>query len=228
MQRTRGAKWSGSQRNRNNNNKRRQKSLQLCSLNFELILLHRFIDAKNFLKRNVLNIGLYVCGKARASRSRFDRCVAATVSEFEFRLSSRGISSIWFRFCHFRSHPVSHRCNDSDVLVENLAIGLNPGSIFSLAFSTVVRSKSELHSRYRSLCDCVDLIVLFPIVDHSVVDWKLCTRNVFAQNHVPGVDGVGIVIATGANSPIRVGTRVAYHTNLKTSGSFARHTVVGT
>lgn len=93
-------------------------------------------------------------------------------------------------------------CTDDDVLIENQAIGLNPGSI---------SSSERLWNRK---------------LKKTTVDWKLCGRNVFQQNHVPGVDGMGIVIHAGANSPIRIGTRVAYHTNLKNSGSFARHTVV--
>lgn len=69
-----------------------------------------------------------------------------------------------------------------DVLVQNMAIGLNP------------------------------------------VDWKVLGMKV---GTVPGVDGAGIVVATGTNIPAScIGKRVAYHQDLHRAGSFAQYTAV--
>lgn len=60
------------------------------------------------------------------------------------------------------------------------------------------------------------------------VDWKVL--DAFAQGwqkgHVPGVDGAGILLAAGADVTLPLGSRVAYHGDLKRNGSFAHHTVV--
>lgn len=55
------------------------------------------------------------------------------------------------------------------------------------------------------------------------VDWKIIEWGHPAWNtgHVPGVDGMGVVVACGAGVPIKPGTRVAYHQSLERDGSFA-------
>lgn len=69
-----------------------------------------------------------------------------------------------------------------DVLVQNMAIGLNP------------------------------------------VDWKVLGMKV---GTVPGVDGAGVIVATGTNVPASlIGQRVAYHQDLHRAGSFAQYTAV--
>lgn len=61
------------------------------------------------------------------------------------------------------------------------------------------------------------------------VDWKLMAglSDAWQDNQIPGVDGMGIIAATGKNAGyLRPGTQVAYHTDLRFDGSFARHTIV--
>jgi len=61
------------------------------------------------------------------------------------------------------------------------------------------------------------------------VDWKILASapETWQSGHIPGVDGMGEIIALGSGvQHLRIGTRVAYHTDLRFAGSFARHTVV--
>lgn len=60
------------------------------------------------------------------------------------------------------------------------------------------------------------------------VDWKLLqsTNTGWPLGHIPGVDAAGIVLAAGANANVLVGTRVAYHHDLRRDGTYATHTVV--
>ena len=61
------------------------------------------------------------------------------------------------------------------------------------------------------------------------VDWKLIESGhpVWSAGHVPGVDGMGVVVAVGEGvSHLRPGARVAYHADLRRDGSFARHTLI--
>ncbi len=61
------------------------------------------------------------------------------------------------------------------------------------------------------------------------MDWKLIEygHSNWQDGQVPGVDGMGTIVALGANvSHLRPGARVAYHTDLRHHGSFARHTRV--
>ncbi|MBV4521168.1 zinc-binding dehydrogenase [Pseudomonas sp. SWRI74] len=55
------------------------------------------------------------------------------------------------------------------------------------------------------------------------VDWKIIEwgHSAWKTGHVPGVDGMGIVVAAGAGVQIKPGTRVAYHQSLERDGSFA-------
>ena len=97
-------------------------------------------------------------------------------------------NKIWI--CKSNDHSLSLKLESAaipplsvdDVLVRNMAIGLNP------------------------------------------VDWKVLGMKVGA---VPGVDGAGIVVATGTNVPASfIGQRVAYHQDLHRAGSFAEYTPV--
>lgn len=61
------------------------------------------------------------------------------------------------------------------------------------------------------------------------VDWKFIEQpfDLWQSGHVPGVDGMGVIIAKGSRvAYLRIGMRVCYHTNLRTNGSFSHHTVV--
>lgn len=61
------------------------------------------------------------------------------------------------------------------------------------------------------------------------VDWKLLDgkHGLWQPGHIPGVDGMGIVRGVGANySHIEVGSKVCYHCNLQSEGSFSKYSVV--
>ncbi|WEJ70193.1 zinc-binding dehydrogenase [Pseudomonas sp. PSE14] len=60
-------------------------------------------------------------------------------------------------------------------------------------------------------------------VDWKMIDWG---RDDWQQGQVPGVDGVGRVVAAGSAVNLRVGTRVAYHQALPRGGSFAEYTLL--
>ncbi|MCT4937773.1 alcohol dehydrogenase catalytic domain-containing protein, partial [Pseudomonas aeruginosa] len=45
-------------------------------------------------------------------------------------------------------------------------------------------------------------------VDWKIVEWG---HAAWSQDHVPGVDGVGRVVATGAGCDLALGSRVTYH-----------------
>lgn len=60
------------------------------------------------------------------------------------------------------------------------------------------------------------------------VDWKIIEwgHAAWKTGHVPGVDGMGVVVASGAGVPIKPGTRVAYHQSLDRDGSFAEFCIL--
>lgn len=61
------------------------------------------------------------------------------------------------------------------------------------------------------------------------VDWKLIAGHLghFDNNYIPGVDGVGDIIAVGKKvSHLNINSRVAYHTDLRKDGSFSEYTKV--
>lgn len=67
------------------------------------------------------------------------------------------------------------------------------------------------------------------IIGLNPVDWKLIqwTHGLWQKGHIPGVDAMGKVIATGKNAQhVRIGARVAYHTSSRSNGSFSQHSVV--
>lgn len=79
-----------------------------------------------------------------------------------------------------------------------------------------------------------------PLADHQVlienkaiglnpVDWKLMSgfSKDWKQGQIPGVDGMGVVVAVGKNMRhIRIGSRYTYHTDCRFHGSYSHHTVV--
>ncbi|UYZ83780.1 zinc-binding dehydrogenase [Entomomonas sp. E2T0] len=71
------------------------------------------------------------------------------------------------------------------------------------------------------------------IENHAIginpVDWKLMAglSDSWQKNQIPGVDGMGVVVAVGKNAKhIHLDTRYTYHTDLRFNGSFSRHTIV--
>jgi len=64
------------------------------------------------------------------------------------------------------------------------------------------------------------LIGLNP-VDWKIIDWG---HACWQQGHVPGVDGVGLIVARGEGVNLPLGARVAYHQTLSRDGSFAAYT----
>lgn len=61
------------------------------------------------------------------------------------------------------------------------------------------------------------------------VDWKMMEwiHQNWQPGQIPGVDGMGKVIAIGKNvGHVRLGSRVAYHTNLRRNGSFSQQSIV--
>ena len=76
-----------------------------------------------------------------------------------------------------------------------------------------------------------EVLVENRVIGFNPVDWKLVHSGhpSWQPGQVPGVDGMGIVVASGSRAPQwRIGSRVAYHTDLRRHGSFARHTLVPT
>lgn len=74
-----------------------------------------------------------------------------------------------------------------------------------------------------------EVLVANRVIAFNPVDWKLIEygHSNWQDGQVPGVDGMGTIVALGANvSHLRLGARVAYHTDLRHHGSFARHTRV--
>ncbi|MGL6477946.1 alcohol dehydrogenase catalytic domain-containing protein [Aeromonas caviae] len=68
-----------------------------------------------------------------------------------------------------------------------------------------------------------EVLVANRIIAFNPVDWKLIEQGHphWQPGHVPGVDGMGTLVALGANvTHLRPGTRVAYHTDLRHGGSF--------
>ncbi len=73
------------------------------------------------------------------------------------------------------------------------------------------------------------VLVANKVIGLNPVDWKVIKHppDVWKPGHIPGVDAMGVVVAVGARvNHLRIGTRVCYHTNLRTQGSFSHHTIV--
>ncbi|MEW4486479.1 zinc-binding dehydrogenase [Thalassoglobus sp. JC818] len=74
-----------------------------------------------------------------------------------------------------------------------------------------------------------DVLVENQTIAFNPVDWKLIEHghSNWRPGQIPGVDGMGKIVAIGESvQHLRVGSRVAYHTDLRGQGSFARHTTV--
>ncbi|MDQ0668166.1 zinc-binding dehydrogenase [Pseudomonas sp. W2I6] len=70
-----------------------------------------------------------------------------------------------------------------------------------------------------------EVLVANRAVALNPVDWKIIEwgHPAWSTGHVPGVDGMGVVVAAGVGVPIKPGTRVAYHQSLERDGSFAEY-----
>ncbi|WP_153110848.1 zinc-binding dehydrogenase [Propionivibrio limicola] len=71
-----------------------------------------------------------------------------------------------------------------------------------------------------------EVLVRNAAIGLNPVDWKVLGKiDSWRPGHVPGVDGAGVVVATGEGiSASWLGQRVAYHQNLHRLGSFAEYT----
>lgn len=73
------------------------------------------------------------------------------------------------------------------------------------------------------------VLVANRVIGLNPVDWKLIqhSHRFWQKGQIPGVDAMGIVVAVGKNvQNVRIGARVAYHTNLSKQGSFSHYTAV--
>lgn len=84
----------------------------------------------------------------------------------------------------------------------------------------------ELHSKELGAPQAGEVIVANQVIGLNPVDWKMIERGHpdWQPGHIPGVDGMGIVVARGAGVSLPLGSRVAYHQWLKRDGSFAPFT----
>ncbi|WP_407642437.1 zinc-binding dehydrogenase [Arboricoccus pini] len=73
-----------------------------------------------------------------------------------------------------------------------------------------------------------EILVNNMIAALNPVDWKIIAagHTAWKPGHVPGVDGVGQVVAIGDGVHLPLGTRVAYHQSLARDGSFAEYTCI--
>lgn len=74
-----------------------------------------------------------------------------------------------------------------------------------------------------------DIVVANRVIGLNPVDWKFIAQpfNLWEPGHIPGVDAMGTIVAVGNRvRHLRIGSRVCYHTNLRTNGSFSHHTVI--
>lgn len=75
-----------------------------------------------------------------------------------------------------------------------------------------------------------EILIANSYIGLNPVDWKLLNGGgnpSWQENHIPGVDGAGIVVAVHPSMQrIPIGARVCYHADLTQNGSFATHTIV--
>lgn len=77
--------------------------------------------------------------------------------------------------------------------------------------------------------DAGEILVRNYAIGLNPVDWKfiLWGHDQWEWPHIPGVDGAGEVVELGEGvAHLRVGSRVAYHTDLVRQGSFAEYTTI--
>lgn len=87
----------------------------------------------------------------------------------------------------------------------------------------------QLQDRPKPVPGPGEVLVRNHAIGLNPVDWKfiLWGHPDWDWPHIPGVDGAGEVEAVGsAVRHLRVGARVAYHTDLLRAGSFAEYTVI--
>lgn len=70
-----------------------------------------------------------------------------------------------------------------------------------------------------------EVLIANTVIALNPVDWKIIEwgHADWHTGRVPGVDGVGVVVAKGEAVTLKVGTRVAYHQSLSRDGSFAEY-----
>lgn len=71
-----------------------------------------------------------------------------------------------------------------------------------------------------------EVLVQNAVISLNPVDWKLIEwgHHAWKSGHIPGVDGMGVIIAIGKNvHHLQKGMRVCYHTDLSKNGSFSKH-----
>lgn len=74
-----------------------------------------------------------------------------------------------------------------------------------------------------------EVLVQNTFIGLNPVDWKLIAEGhpLWKKEHVPGVDGAGIVVRCGEGMlRIPEGLRVCYHGDLSENGSFSTHTIL--
>lgn len=73
-----------------------------------------------------------------------------------------------------------------------------------------------------------EVLVANTVIALNPVDWKIIEwgHAGWQTGRVPGVDGVGRVMAAGRDVTLKIGTRVAYHQALNRDGSFAEYCLV--
>lgn len=72
-----------------------------------------------------------------------------------------------------------------------------------------------------------EVVVANKAIALNPVDWKVMTwPNYWPIGRIPGVDGVGEIIAVGPGVSMNKGTIVAYHQGVDQEGSFAEHVIV--
>lgn len=72
-----------------------------------------------------------------------------------------------------------------------------------------------------------EVLVANKVIGLNPVDWKVLGHLPWEPGHVPGVDGAGVVVATGKRvAPAWLGKRVVWHQSLLRHGSYAQFTPV--
>ncbi|WP_342630307.1 zinc-binding dehydrogenase [Nguyenibacter vanlangensis] len=84
----------------------------------------------------------------------------------------------------------------------------------------------RLEMRTRPIPAPGEVLIANRAIGLNPVDWKMIEwgHAAWSAGHVPGVDAVGIIAATGDGVRLPIGLRVAYHQSLARDGSFAEFT----
>ncbi|ACB96528.1 zinc-binding dehydrogenase [Beijerinckia indica] len=86
----------------------------------------------------------------------------------------------------------------------------------------------RLEIRTRPIPTPGEVLVANSAIGLNPVDWKMIEwgHAAWSAGHVPGVDGVGVIAATGDGVRLPIGLRGAYHQSLARDGSFAEFTII--